>query len=61
MPNTYTTSIGVTLSRDAFVAHYVAALLAMRRALEPHGPEPRAEDALRLAESQWDELEISRP
>lgn len=28
MPNTYTTCNGVTLSRDAFITHYVAAWMA---------------------------------
>ncbi len=68
MPSTYTTRDGVTLSRDAFVGHYVAAWLAASAvhrywsgyAGDSYLNQP-IEDALCCAESAWEQLETIKP
>lgn len=71
MSNTYTTTSGVTLSRDAFICHYVAAFLAAQAVADtsyvngsndkrPHLYPPVAQ-AITLAESAWEEIEATKP
>ncbi len=70
MPSTYTTSSGITLARDAFIAHYVAAWLgswASNPARSNHQwlsawafVHPW-EKAMRCAEAAWAELEVQAP
>ncbi len=70
MPNTHTTTSGITLTRDTFIAHYVAAYLASWASK----PEISAhqylsawafvhpwEKAMRCAEAAWAELETQTP
>lgn len=71
MPNTHTLTNGVTLSRDAFIAHYVAAWLASytathhvdycQRGLHAELERPPVEDAVYLAETAWAEIERMSP
>lgn len=62
MPNTYTTREGVTLSRDAFICHYVAAFMAAHCSIDPYGrPHPHrlnaANEAARSAVEAWEQIE----
>ncbi len=71
MPSTYTTSTGVTLGRDAFICHYVAAWLAARsvhvyddccsRGDHSRQDKPPVEDALFCAEAAWERIESLHP
>ncbi len=66
MPSSYTTTTGVTLSRDAFIAHYAAAWLAAMsvhvyddccsRGDHSRQDKPPVEDAVFCAEAAWDHL-----
>ncbi len=66
MSNTYTTSTGVTLSRDAFICHYVAAWMAANctrrydRDAATADEHQGAEDAVFCAEAAWAQLEDTR-
>ncbi len=68
MPNTYTTTSGVTLSRDAFIAHYVAAYMAVNPDWNWKAPDSPvwfhpspAKRALDCAEAAWGQLEALNP
>ncbi len=67
MPNTITTSTGVTLSRDAFIAHYVAAFMAancVKRYWQDASTADEhqgAEDAVFCAEAAWEQIEETNP
>lgn len=69
MPSSYTTTSGVTLSRDAFITHYVAAWLAAESVYCTHRwPEldrlqthPPVDKALCRAEDAWQQIEHIKP
>jgi hypothetical protein len=54
MPNSYTTQSGVTLSRDAFICHYVAAFMAKHPSIE-------VAVAFFEAARAWDRIEQVQP
>jgi hypothetical protein len=57
MPSSYTTSTGVTLSRNAFICHYVAAYMAKLDRPVIHSWT----HALAEAERAWEDLERIKP
>lgn len=70
MPSTHTLPNGVTLSRDAFIAHYVAAWLATYDAAGYTGgrwglvgckTQTPLSTALECAEHAWQEIESIHP
>ncbi len=67
MPSTLTLSNGVTLGRDAFIGHYVAAWLAAdSQSRYRNNPSTcdlnqPIEDALCCADSAWEQMETIRP
>ncbi len=68
MPSSYTTQSGITLSRDTFIGHYMAAWLAAssnKRYWNGHASEcaleQPIEDALVCAESVWEQIEEIKP
>lgn len=72
MPNQLTTSDGVTLTRDTFITHYVAAWLAAK-SVQDHAiadaargysfglDHPYVGNALYCAQKAWAELERINP
>ncbi len=63
----YTTQSGVTLGRDAFITHYVAAWLAANCVVRYNRDASTAdqhqgvEDALFCAETAWEQIEEVQP
>ena len=70
MPSTHTLPNGVTLSRDAFISHYVAAWLASNEVAcamaddwweANRGARTPLDEAMACAERAWQDIETLLP